>query len=442
MKRFALSLLLVVACVDETNLGNTRTVSFDPKVRWAASFNPINPGDSRTAFIRDMATDSVGDVVLVMDTCCEGPITSFIAKRAAKDGSERWTLHLTVEGPSGSNIDILGVAIGADDSIIVTGGYGGTVDFGGQFLSTEGTVSDTFIATYSASGALLWVRGLSTKAVSSGDSIEVADNGDIYLIGTYGTSITLAGHYYPSPPHDPAPAPYNRYSFILALDANGVERWARTFSAPIGDVALANDGDILLTGSLLGPASVGGTTLIPIDDGDVFISRYRPDGVFVDSRVLGRANEQTCGQAMVQPDGSIVMRVFGPLDSAPDTLVALDDSLNEIWTAHTDYTAFTFDSYSTVGAAMPIPKQGSLPTGFDVARVEVDGSETIVSLGTAIAGSQRGSGVFLASSRDGVYAFGGEHNGTFDFGTGPITGDGDLLVVLVDPTSPTIVTAN
>jgi hypothetical protein len=39
--RFALSLLLVTACLDETSLGNVRsTVPFTPSVRWANSFDP------------------------------------------------------------------------------------------------------------------------------------------------------------------------------------------------------------------------------------------------------------------------------------------------------------------------------------------------------------------------------------------------------------------
>lgn len=425
MIRLALPLLLVTACVDETNLGNQRSVPFTPSVRWVTSLHPLE-----NQMLRDIAMDSAGDVVAVSRTNPSPPIGSYITKRAASDGSERWTRRLN---PQGGEVEILGLAIDANDNIVVTGAYQGTPDFGGQQLSV-GLTLDTFIAKYSPEGELLWVRGLSASALSMGESLEIAADGTIYLMGSYrNAAITLAGESHPWP----MPADNNAYAFILALDANGADLWGRTFEADITDLAFANNGDLIVTGAIFHRASVGGPVLTPAGYYDTFVSRFRTDGTYVTSRALGRAETSPYGQTLVQPGGSIVLRVFGIPNTDPNTLVALDDSLGDLWTAHTKYGAFTQDEYSTVGARITSTDSPDDPPGkLILARID-DGVETSAVLGTTIAASPPRSVLTVASTDgNGAVVFGGEHTGTFDFGTGPITGNGDLLLVVVDPSPP------
>lgn len=441
MTRAAVLLLLVTACVDETNLGNVRsTVPFAPSVRWAKSFDQ---GGNMWA----LAMDSTGDVVAAGNiwgqdaTVTDGNQTTtswcnvetWITKRNASDGSERWTVRVHKEPRR--ELELHDMAIDPDDNIVVTGSYGGTVDFGGQSLTSGAELPwDTFVAKYSPTGSLLWVRGLSSTAHSIGLAIETDDAGNIYVSGGYtsfGGPLVLAGQA-----HAPAGPDDTAMTFLLALDAHGAELWGHTFDASVADLAAAKNGDLLVTGSIYHPTSVAGVQLTPAGYSDTFIARFDRDGVNVASRTLGHANSQDYGQTLVDDTGAITVRTYGPGSDA--TLVVLDDALDEQWTMEApDNQVLALTGNTIVGAAIDMTA-GT----FDLSRIE-GGDETAVSIGRLIRSSARGSGLSRGSTgASGAVAFGGEHTGTFDFGTGPIRGFNEVLIVVVDPTSEPVLTAN
>ena len=104
-----------------------------------------------------IAVDSMGDVVVggqlhgggALGWCTDANACGFVTKRASDDGAELWTIAFAPLTPS-SGIVVNGVAVDANDDVVITGGLDGTYDFGGAQLS--GAADAMFVAKYTASG--------------------------------------------------------------------------------------------------------------------------------------------------------------------------------------------------------------------------------------------------------------------------------------------------
>ena len=179
MKKMFLLLCLVAACADEQNLGYsgspppaTSSAATGSTRLWAITV----PGHGY-----GVAMDSNGDVIAVGDGRSSGGL---ITKRAAFDGSERWTVS-----PQGGTSHVSGVGIDSDDAVTVTGSCGGTVDFGGATLGCPPNASDGFLAKYSSSGTLEWARLLAIGGNIT--AMFVAPDGRTTLGGFFTQTIQL-----------------------------------------------------------------------------------------------------------------------------------------------------------------------------------------------------------------------------------------------------------
>ena len=151
-----------------------------------------------------VAIDSTGDVIaaglLGGPPDSQGiPIpTGFITKRAASDGSERWTVDIVTTADR-SYLAVQGVAIDpVDDSIVVVGQCQNSIDFGGQTLVTSNMEQDVFVAKYSSSGELQWV---STPATSAGAFAVTIDGAEqITVTGSINTGASGGSGSAPSVP--------------------------------------------------------------------------------------------------------------------------------------------------------------------------------------------------------------------------------------------------
>src|SRR5882724_9893908 len=129
MKAIIASCLLLFACTDEQNLGNTpgpggsgTTQKVFLQTRWALTLGDINEDTAR-----GLALDSAGDAIAAgyfqgtvdfgTQTLAAPHGAGFVTKRAGADGSERWTLSFGAE--DGARAEAASVDIAADDSVVV-----------------------------------------------------------------------------------------------------------------------------------------------------------------------------------------------------------------------------------------------------------------------------------------------------------------------------------
>jgi hypothetical protein len=441
MNKAFVACCLVVGCkADEQNLGFAPTPE---TARWAVALG--GAGEDR-----GMATaiDSIGDVIVVGDfhgpaDFGHGPVADggpfgFVTKRVASDGSERWTVPLT--GPAGSLSEVMSVAIGPDDSVIIAGGYQGSIDVGGSLLSSAG---GSFVAKYSWEGHLTWVRELDAASTTS---VVVDSTGQVYVAGTFDGSVVLGG--------DTLNSDGDGDGFLAALDWSGSVLWGRALTGSDGpwitSVAIAPNRDVIAVGEFSGPTSFGGAVLSPDAAERAFITRFRSDGLFVASRAIGEGGpgRSVATQVAVTFDDVVVVQTQDSDESLirSNSVYALTASLDDAWSAQVSIGDGRFPLARTLAIAPSgeiLSSQWtdhvvSLTSELGIIRYDATGSATTTSLGSRVAGSPSATLAFSsATSRTGAVAFAGEFSGGLDFGTGPIATrdpeDSDIFIVLIDP---------
>ncbi|PKN44182.1 MAG: hypothetical protein CVU59_12315, partial [Deltaproteobacteria bacterium HGW-Deltaproteobacteria-17] len=123
----------------------------------------------------------LGGPIACWDTCDQLDLS-----RCA--GRSDWSLRA---GGTGSDYGIV-VAIDAAGNVIVGGVFRGTVNFGGQDLTALG-VSDLFLAKYDATGAHVWSRRYGSADGETLNGLATDSAGNILITGGFGVTLNLGG---------------------------------------------------------------------------------------------------------------------------------------------------------------------------------------------------------------------------------------------------------
>ncbi|HEY6065642.1 MAG TPA: fibronectin type III domain-containing protein, partial [Thermoanaerobaculia bacterium] len=216
---------------------------------WSRNYG--GPSASASVFPFSVAVDVTGEIVMTgyfvnsvdMGT---GAMTSagagdiFVARYGA-DGTPLWSKRM------GSSGDDRGKAIAVDGSgnVYVTGFFRGTVDFGGGGIAAAPSSTNAFLVKYSATGAHLWSKRLSTAlGVDEATSLAVDASGNAVVGGVLyqtsdfgGGALTSAG---------------GADIFLVKVSATGAHLWSRRFGGTLDDwvnsVALDGQGNVAATG--------------------------------------------------------------------------------------------------------------------------------------------------------------------------------------------------
>lgn len=131
------------------------------------------------------------------------------------NGQGLW-LH---QGILGASIDrSYDVAIGADDSVHITGYFTDSVTVAGTNLT--GTGSEFFIAKLGADGGSLWAKNSISAGTVEGSSVVVDSSGNVYAMGHL-TDTTAFGAF------NVDPVGANRDAFIVKYNASGDVQWVK-----------------------------------------------------------------------------------------------------------------------------------------------------------------------------------------------------------------------
>lgn len=224
---------------------------------------------------------------------------AFVAAWGA-DGQLRWARRF---GGPGQEFGAA-VAVGADGDVTVTGGFDGTVDFGGGGLTSAGSY-DVFVLRLSSAGAHRWSRRGGGPGDDSGAAVAMDAAGDVVVAGTISGAATLGGATL-------AAAGGRDIAVARYAAATGAHVWSQRFGgpgldAPVGLVADA-DGSVVLAGSFAGTVGFGGAALASAGGADVVLARYTGStGAHRWSkRFGGPGDDQPSGLALA-PNGDLVL---------------------------------------------------------------------------------------------------------------------------------------
>jgi hypothetical protein len=176
----------------------------------------------------------------------------------------------------GSNLDELGVALAVDPSgsVIITGSFDDSLDFGDGPMRTAGR-SDVFVAKFAPDGNALWSRRLGNKDEDIGAAVATDPYGNVYVAGWFWRELDILDR--------PLTSAGKKDAFLYALSPAGDGLWARALGGPEDDYGrglAADAGAVYWAGTFHQNASLGDIQLsaaaapgarLPL--GDAFLSK-------------------------------------------------------------------------------------------------------------------------------------------------------------------------
>lgn len=338
------------------------------------------------------------------------------------------------------------VATDALGSIVITGQFEGTVDFGGGVLTSAGNDDDVFVAKFDEAGNHLWSKRFGDGSWQGARRITTDGFGGIVITGQFSGTVDFGG----------GPLTDNGGTddaFLTKFDADGNHLWSRQFGSAVGNIAIVGygvsvdpSGNVAVAGVMGGIVDFGGGPLTSAGHQDVFVARFDPNGGHLWSQRFGDSEGQSAISTATDVSGNVfVTGSFhgtvnfggGPLTTtgtgADVFLVKFDDAGSHLWS---DGFGNEYEQYVN---CLAVNASGtSVIVGEFTERVDFGGG-TLNSAGSwdlflaqfdpngghlwsrrfGDSGPQYGKGVAIDSS-DKV-AITGRFHSTVDFGGGPLT---------------------
>lgn len=181
-----------------------------------------------------------------------------------------------------------GIALDDTGAVVVSGAVAGEVRFGDTVVNAGATARAVFCAKYDADGALLWVRASEGKISGSGHGVAVDGSGHIYMGGSGSGSGRFGSH---------ALELGARSSLVLKLTATGEPVWSAVHpGAGLHEIAVDAAGRVWGAGMFKESATFGGETFrtTGAKDNDGFLCHYSADGRLQWTRVLSGPGTDYC----------------------------------------------------------------------------------------------------------------------------------------------------
>jgi len=280
---------------------------FDPSGAhlWSQRF-----GDASAQLGNCIASDGTGQVIVAGEF--EGSVTfggqNFGRGIGAKGlflvkfdpaGTHVWSF---AEGNELDNV-IEDLVVDADDNILLTGSFTGSLGFSPNPMLTSAGWVDIFVVKLHPLGFALWSRGFGDVGYDSGQAVTVDAAGDVLVTGGFNGSVDFGGGVLTAGGED---------AFVAKFSGSlGDHIWSRRF----GDAddqrgtGIVTDGasNVLTAGLLAGSADFGGGVLTSAGSNDIFVAGFDASGAHLWSWRYGDAAFQYAGALAGDGAGSCVL---------------------------------------------------------------------------------------------------------------------------------------
>lgn len=461
MKSALLLSACLFACTSEENLGDSNpgdTVT--STARWA-----ITLGERGYETADAVAVDSHGDVIvagtgsLAAADLGNGTIGNdsmygwgYLTKRSGVDGSPLWTIPYAGDSSSANIADI---AIGSDDTIIIAGGYSGTLSFSAG-SPPIGPGGGMFVAKYASDGTLVWIEMLGAGVATA---VGIDNAGNIFVSGNnnYGSFDFMGTHH--------AVTDSSNYaSYVVSYTPDGTPRWGNFFDPPaaslIQGLAVSTTGDIVITGEFSTTLPIGGQLMNPNARQRGFIARYHGDGSYMWSGPVGPSasddtSETDMGSVTIDALDRIIFQgneaeTYEYVNASP-TLHVLEPNGASAWTYSHHYpdssvplgglsarSDGTVVNSTWLDAPYNADHPDQVPGSLELRLFDMDGNVKTSSIGKRLLAGGRLTAIHdSAIGPSGELAVVGDLGGEVLIGQGAIeshgTNDSDGLVILIEP---------
>ena len=300
-----------------------------------------NHGDSAFQFARSVASDEQNNVLVAGGfsgslgfggAVLTGTDAMFVTKLNPA-GDQVWSKNV------GGSSQFVFPVVRADPSsnVVVTGGFTGTLSFGGGALTNNDGSANVFLAKLDPDGAHLWSKQFGDTDSQSAAVLAIDDAGNVLVAGTFSGALDFGG------------GALTGKVFVAKFDPQGNHVWSKAFTAVGGlgtlvvrGIGADAAGDVVYGGILNGTVNFGGVDLTS-SAGDVFVVKLSAAGQHVWSKHFGSASSETIGGLAVDKQGNTVLTgsygtpfSFGgallPDTQSMDVYAAkLDSAGNQVW---------------------------------------------------------------------------------------------------------------
>jgi hypothetical protein len=438
-------------CIAIIGLSADTAHALTPTHLWSQRF-----GSTGSDTGNSVAVDASGNVFMTgfftgtvnfggTDLVSGGSTDIFVAKYNAT-GVHQWS-----QGFGSASADE-GISVAADGSgnVIVTGDFGGTVNFGGAGLISAGQ-NDIFVAKYNSTGVHQWSQRFGSTMTDGGNSVTVDAAANVFVTGDFQGTVNFGG--------------VNLVSaggadiFVAKYNSAGVHQWSQRFGSTLGDTgysaavdAVAN---VFVTGIFQGTVSFGGVNLVSAGGTDIFLAKYNSAGAHQWSQRFGGTSSDTSYSVAADGSGNVFVagQFFLTVNFGGSNLVSAGSSdifVAKYNAAGTHQWSQRFGGTSLDSAfAVAVDVSGNvIVTGFFGNTVNFGGGNFVsAGLGDIFAARYSSAGAYTWGVHSGdttgesgrgittdgagnVFAT-GNFNGTGNFGGAPLVGAGGNDIYLV-----------
>ena len=277
--------------------------------------NNCSPGTSRACYTGPSGTQDVGICKGGMQTCLAdgmgyGPCTGEVLP-GTEDCSVAGDEDCNGSSCSETNwARLFGDAVEQKSVVVVPDGQGGvyyagsmdgTVKFDNETLITGGG-RDIFLAHLDADGKVVWANRFGDAQDQDPAAMTVDAAGNIYLGAIVSGTINFGGGTLPA-------AGYTDIA-LASFDAQGNHRWSKRFgdnaAQEVHGMAISPAGELVIAGSFGGTMNTGTTTLMTKGSWDVLAAKFNAQtGDEIWSKQFGSTGMEQCDGVAVDASGGL-----------------------------------------------------------------------------------------------------------------------------------------
>jgi outer membrane protein assembly factor BamB len=169
----------------------------------------------------------------------------YVAK-LSPDGEVLWARSFSqpLGSEGGSTASVLGLAVGADGQVLVSGHFGGELDFDGERHAAMSSRAGFLAALGGSDGKARWVRWLSPDGSASLSAVRVDARGDVITTGLFHGTVLVGGLPLTNR-HE-----YGASALVAKYHPSGEHVWSRVLSnepgiLDVGTMACAPSGRVV-----------------------------------------------------------------------------------------------------------------------------------------------------------------------------------------------------